>query len=138
VASPVPKRSDERRRTNSVEPDIAPAGAPIRWPAPAPWWNDRAREFYRALRKSGQSRFYEQSDVIMARVACDLLTNFARVPNPATIDSFQRICVGLMVTEGDRRRHYLELRRQVDESKEKRVRGSDHARAALGLVQNAG
>lgn len=109
--------------------------SPIRWPAPEPWWSDRAKEFYRAVKKSGQARFYEQSDVVTVRVACDLLTAYMRRPTAATIDSFQRLCAGLLITEGERRRADMDLSESEAAAPVKRERGSDLARAALGLVK---
>ena len=137
MPSPIPKRSDQRARTNSRQPQKARAGAKVSSPAPDPSWTLRAREFYLALRKSGQSAFYEASDWALARVAADLLTMFESAPRAAYIEQFLKIATMLMAGEADRRRMYLELRRDMDDGAEARPSASSEMRAALSVVPAA-
>src|SRR4051794_28757056 len=67
---PPPKRSDQRRRTNKPEIEIeqAPAAVAVTWPAAEASWHPIAREWSLSLRASGQSAFYEPSDIAVARL----------------------------------------------------------------------
>lgn len=116
AGGPVPKRSDQRRRTNKpvIPLTHAVAGSVASQPAPQADWHPLAADWYRSLADSGQSRFYEPSDWALARVIAESmsreLTSLGPVPASA-IASWLRAMTVLLATEGDRRRLSLELKR---------------------------
>lgn len=124
-----PKRTEEREPTghnhwageNKGEPKPgtvrAPGGSPLRWAAPGVLWQDPARRWYLSLKKSGQSRFYEQSDIetawFLANELSLLLEQAAGRSNRGEI--LRAVMTGmslLLNTETDRRRAGIELVRE--------------------------
>jgi hypothetical protein len=73
------------------------------------WLTGYAREWYEALRVSGQAKYYTPGDwataVILARCAMALI----RKPSAVMLASFLHGCTSLGATEGDRRRIHIEL-----------------------------
>lgn len=120
MPGPVPKRSSQRRRRNTVEgltvvPVEAAGVVPI--PEPDESWHPRAREWFESLGASGQVRFFEPSDWAMAKITADLLSDElqresgARATMIAELGSFMD---NLLTTEGARRRVRIELERAGD------------------------
>jgi hypothetical protein len=129
---PVPKRSDQRRRTNKPENPItkAPGAAPFTPARPPSEWHPAAKRWYESLALSGQSAFYEPSDwataeIIAESISRDLKPQVVGVTrgrgpvrsDPAEGRQPRRLPQGdvgsLLVTEGDRRRVSLELERRA-------------------------
>ena len=121
---PIGKRTDARlghrsEAENSVSK--APAGHKPTWPAAAvELWHPDAQTWYKALRVSGQSRYYEQSDIatafFLAGQMSDYLTGARR-----GAQMFSALITGmslLLNTEGDRRRAGIELQRDMEETKD--------------------
>lgn len=131
------KRSDQRRRRNARPLEEGTAGERPTPPDPPEEWNERAKGWLIGLRTSGQSEFYEASDWQMALVAGDLLTKFGETGRANLIEQFLKISTVLLASEGDRRRAYLELRRDLEEDANKE-KPSDRARRLLGVVPDAG
>jgi|HubBroStandDraft_6_1064221.scaffolds.fasta_scaffold18566_1 hypothetical protein len=130
---PVPKRSDQRRRTNKPEIPVehAPSGAPTRSasgraayrkPAADKGWHPLAQRWWNALARSGQSRWYEPSDWEHAYVWAHLLSEQLGSSRPSAmmLAAWDSASARLLVTEGDRRRVRIELERgeQKDPDKE--------------------
>ena len=119
---PVPKRSDKRHgRPRTAQSEAmpltkAPAGSELEWPEPSEDWHYIAREWYLALRESGQARFYERSDVATARyVAEGMSRNLDGGRFSAQLFAAVNSAMSnLLVTEGDRRRVRMELQRDDD------------------------
>jgi hypothetical protein len=138
---PIPKRSDQRRRTNSpasstvtvTVPDYALAGQVSAWAVPDPEWHPVARRWFESLRASRQSVFYEPSDYAVAYLLAESMSRElspqpmvvgkgadAHVemvllpPKGALIAVWLKGMTGLLATEGDRRRAGLELARRPD------------------------
>jgi hypothetical protein len=117
---PVPKRSDKRlghptkAKADEAPLTKAPSGSALVWPAPDEAWHPIARDWYLALQESGQSRFYEQSDVATARyVAEGMSRNLENSRFSAQLfAAVSSAMSSLLVTEGDRRRVRLELERE--------------------------
>lgn len=126
----VPKRSDQRRRTNSPEPEkveLPPADVTV--PEPDGKWHEVAVAWYSSLKDSGQSKFYEASDWATAYLIAENISRelkpqvvsvveetgepvWASVPmKGATLGAYLKAMSTLLVTEGDRRRAGVELRR---------------------------
>lgn len=115
---PVPKRSDQRRRTNQDEGPIAkgPAARAVRPPSASREWQPLARDYFNSVKQSGQAEWYEPSDWQHLRVSCEVLSRMlesgrlsAQLYAAWAADSAR-----LLVTEGDRRRMRLELERAPD------------------------
>lgn len=114
---PVPKRSDQRRRANKPEVPIATAAGAAKVPVPVAdeAWHPIARDYFEALRGSGQSAFYEPSDWAHAFLLCEAMSRMLSASRFsaqlfAAVDSAS---TRLMVTEGDRRRLRVELAREA-------------------------
>jgi hypothetical protein len=108
MPGPAPKRSEER--TRRPEPAGGPARQgelrPVSIPRADPKWHPRAKAWYGALRSSGMSDYYQNSDWSMALFACDLMTHiyeqrFYRCAQ--MIAELNAIMGRLGTTEGDRR-----------------------------------
>lgn len=127
---PVPRRPEERRRTN--EPDIplttvdiaTLAKQEVEIPAADENWHPVARAWYDSLARSGQATFFEPSDWATAYVLAESLsrdlnpypvviskkgedTEIEWVPMPmkgASVAAFLKGATSLLATEGDRRR----------------------------------
>ena len=119
MPGPIPKRSEERRRVNKV-PDLerAPGAATVRVPPASKDWHPIARDWYRSLRASGQSRYYEPSDWATARALADQLSKMLYLdqPNGAMLTAWVNASRDLLTTEAQRRRVHLELTREAQQS----------------------
>ncbi|MCX5270977.1 hypothetical protein [Streptomyces virginiae] len=114
---PIPKRSEERRRTNRPAgldlvrlPGDAPTDLPDP-PDPDPAWHPRATDWYLSLRRSGQAVLYQPSDWAKARYVAELMSrSLAKgMPNALFLSGLLQSMQGLLATEGDRRRAGVEL-----------------------------
>jgi hypothetical protein len=115
MPGPVPKRSDQRRRVNKPEigVDTAPGATSVTWPIADALWHPIARDWYHSLRASGQSAFYEPSDVAVARLVAQGMSELLSADRMSA-QLFQSVLSGttqLMSTEADRRRLRIELAR---------------------------
>jgi hypothetical protein len=120
---PVPKRSDQRRRTN--KPDGGPvttgrASGSLEVPEPDEGWHPMARDWFVSLAGSGQSDYYEPSDWQTARVWAEVLSRqlFAARISAQMIAAWASGATELLTTEGARRRGRLELERHIDDEDE--------------------
>lgn len=153
---PVPKRSNQRRRTN--EPDTAVSNAPASQSVAIPDsdedWHPTARKWFESLAASGQSAFYEPSDwatavLIAESMSRDLKPQVVGVIQEgeragevvmeviplkgASLGAYLRAMSVLLVTEGDRRRASVELLRgeTEDPDEDAAVRDLDEYRSRL-------
>jgi hypothetical protein len=138
MPGPIPKRSDERRRTNhKAETDRVSLALPVvEWPEPDPLWPAIARDWFRSLGESGQAVYYEPSDVQMARVGAEVLArliNQGQRMSSQLLASWLTLSNSLLTTEGDRRRVRLELERQgsTDEDEDASVTAINRYRDAV-------
>lgn len=134
---PVPKRSDQRRhRVPSPETDYAAAGK-VSPPATPRDWHPLAKEMFNALKVSGQSVFYEQSDWAFAKVTCARMSQLL-TEGSTSGSAWSPVDAGLarlMATEGDRRRMRLELIREDIAAEQAQRRATGQRR--LKAVDNA-
>jgi hypothetical protein len=151
---PVPKRSSQRRRTNTPaagEPKVAPGGTVVEVPAADPDWHPVALRWFESLGGSGQSAFYESSDWMTAFVVAESMSRelkpqpvvvgtgrdakvemHAQAPKAASVAAWLKASAALLATEGDRRRVALELTRgKVEEEGPADVAHLNDARARL-------
>lgn len=128
AGGPVPKRSDQRRRTNSPGAEQALGAAEVPVPEANADWHPVAAAWFASLSTSGQAAFYEPSDwataVLIAEsmsrdlnpqvvgVTDDGATVMEQIPlKGASLAAYLKAFAVLLVTEGDRRRSRLELQR---------------------------
>ena len=147
---PIPKRDEERRRANkpAVPTDAPEVHGDVTVPEADPEWHPIARRIYDSLRASGQSKFYEPSDWAAAFMVCESLSRDLgdkvvgvtkngdvirdSVPiSGASMSSYLKALAALGVTEGDRRRMSIQLRR-VKDKPVGTVSVMDDYRASLG------
>lgn len=140
VRGPVPKRSDQRRRRNKPEADapavVAMGQQVVKPPTEDRAWHPYAKDWFRALKRSGQSQFYQESDWREAKLVAWLITQELSSPTGARAGMMDVIfsrADALMTTEGARRRLRVELitPKIVDEAKEATVSIMEQYRADL-------
>lgn len=114
---PVPKRSAERRRRNK-DPDapvrVGSAPGVVEWPEPDSAWHAIACDWYLSLAMSGQSQFYEPSDVATARYVAEAMSRNLNAGARFSAQLFAAVSSAmteLLTTEGARRRARVELER---------------------------
>ena len=120
MPGPPPKRSDQRRRRNkpdesqpnlTVVKDDAPRPV-VKAPRVSPAWHPLMQDWFRALKQSGQARFYEPSDWQTARLLAEVMSqelNNGEGVKASMLAEFNRAAASLMTTEGERRRLRVEL-----------------------------
>lgn len=110
---PPPKRESQRRRNNKpvVPVTKAVSSGEVAGPELEGDHSDLGRRWWEALRRSGQSQFFEPSDWAQARIAVVAIDVFAEKPSAALLLAINTASVGLLVTEGERRRLHIELER---------------------------
>lgn len=112
---PIPKRDDERKRTNERDtPTTKATGASeVKQPRADGDWHSIAKKLWKAMGESGQTQFYEPSDWAIAYSMMDDLSSYKRRENrsPAMLQVIMSTLSSLLVTEGDRRRVSIELSR---------------------------
>lgn len=118
MPGPVPKRSEQRRRTNKPDMPVAKAergtdGVIV--PYGDPDWHPIAKDWYASLLVSGQAAFYEASDWHTARYVAEAMSKNLLMPKFSSM-LFSAVLTGmssLLATEGDRRRLKIELQRHI-------------------------
>ncbi|MFD5599189.1 hypothetical protein ACFWHR_03940 [Leucobacter sp. NPDC058333] len=116
---PIPKRKDSlngHRSKDEIWGDTvtrAPGAQKVRVPAADRDWHPIAKRMWAALKKSGQSAFYEPSDWAFAYSLMDDLTYYKKSGKRSgqMLTAIYSAMTTLLVTEGDRRRVALELQR---------------------------
>lgn len=140
VRGPIPKRSDQRRRRNKPEADapavVAMGQQVVKPPTEDRAWHPYAKDWFRALKRSGQSQFYQESDWREAKLVAWLITQELSSPTGARAGMMDVIfsrADALMTTEGARRRLRVELitPKVTDEAKEATVSIMEQYRADL-------
>jgi hypothetical protein len=125
---PIPKRSTQRRRSNSADTDSAPAVGVEYEPDPADEnWHPVAKAFYEAAAMSGQTHYYEPSDWVLLWLTCENMSRdlkpkyigvdpetgqIVRSRQPisgSSLNAYNRVMQELLITEGARRRSRIEL-----------------------------
>ena len=149
---PIPKREAERRRRNKSD---QPTGTVritgrVRTPAADKAWHPIAKRLYLALKRSGQSKFYEASDWSTAYLLAESLSRDLK-PQPigvseatgkvlrarqplkgSSLAAYLKGFAALGVTEGDRRRMGIEIERNPQKPELASVSVMDEYRDALG------
>lgn len=113
---PIPNRSDQRRRMNKPEIDIASVEGTdpdaITIPEANDLWHHAAKRWYESLAESAQSIWFEPSDWAQAWVLAEFLDvalQQGMKPNGQLIATWLSGAAELLTTEGSRRRMRIEL-----------------------------
>lgn len=115
---PMPLRSDEKgprhqNDSNGLPVTKGQARGTKKIPSADRTWPPRVKQWYNALKESGQSDYYEESDWATAMIIGDALAGwYAKLPKDRSsmmLDTIFRQTANLGVTEGDRRRMRIEL-----------------------------
>lgn len=117
MPGPPPKRKEQRRRRNKPAEgrevqQVARAGSRVKVPNVKPGWHPLMKDWYRALKASGQAQFFEPSDWQTAQLWCHVMSEELKSGEPIkanTLTAFNSVAGDLLVTEGARRRLRLEL-----------------------------
>jgi len=108
----MPKRSDQRRRRNAdSKVDVIEATEQVKIPDPSGDLHPDAMAWYQSLIDSPQSRYYEASDWHTAIIAARLLDDYLTNNRIGAITEWRHLSVNLLVTEADRRRGRIEVKR---------------------------
>ncbi|MEY8577222.1 hypothetical protein AALI21_02800 [Corynebacteriaceae bacterium 6-324] len=120
------KRSDQRIRRNKEDEDAlqvrkAPAGTVTKLPRVKASWETWTKNWFRSLKESGQSVFFEASDWQAAILLGDQIDAHLKLNKesgrPIRASSFEALwsAMGdLLTTEGQRRRLKVELQRDEE------------------------
>lgn len=137
---PIAKRSDQRRRRNK-QPENEPAlvtaigQSNVKPPAEDRMWHPYAKQWFRSLKRSGQAKFYQDSDWQEARLVAFLISaelTRKNGPRSGMMDTIFARGDSLMTTEGARRRLRIELvNANYDNDKEATVSMMEEYRADL-------
>lgn len=112
----LPKRSDERTRRNKtndagLELKKGIAFGYKKWPEADKDWHPRVKEWFASLGRSGMANFYEESDIMTAKVIADGLNEWYNSTRRSSMqfDAVLKHMASLGVTEGERRKMRIEL-----------------------------
>ena len=105
MPGPAPKRDAERTRS------AAPASGAARHGQMRPTgkfsadrtWHPRARALFDSFKTSGQSDYFQDSDWITLKIACDMLTKYYERPKAMDMQNIWSMLTSLGATEGTRR-----------------------------------
>lgn len=137
---PIPSRDDDlarpRSRNGRDAPEVTKGEArPTRWPAADPEWHSIARNLYNAAKKSGQSDFYQQSDIAMLWSLCEDLSVYKQSTKRSgqMLQTIYSSFSSLLITEGERRRVRIELHEPDDGAAPASVTAISAYKAALAV-----
>lgn len=138
TTGPIPNHSSDLSRARDADRGDRPPlkrgeKRPVTIPHKDQDWHPAAIRLYDALKTSGQSDFYQNSDWAFAWSLCDDLSDYKKqgrrsAQMAATIYS---AFSNLLVTEGDRRRARIELTDAMEEVKPPSVAAMDKYRRGL-------
>lgn len=141
MPGPVPRRESDlarprERKGKDQVPVTKGQSRPVRIPQADKEWHPIARMLWDALKKSGQSDFYEQSDWAYAYSLCDDLSTYKNSGRRSSqmAQVIYAAMTNLLVTEADRRRVRIELHEPEGDEDEASVTAINDARARLGLA----
>lgn len=140
VRGPVPRRSEERvghaHQAGGQAAGITPGELrEIKWPPADRNWSKRAKEMYKAARDSGQSDFFQQTDIARLRFLLDQVTYYEGQPQRSAmmLQTITTEMSNLLFAEGDRRRVRIELSRVDNSNEDAQVVAINSYRDELGL-----
>lgn len=134
---PVPKRTAEQaghRAKADAATSVVVRGR-VRRPPMRQRWSEETREWYDAIGRSGEARWYEPSDWQMALVAGDMYERLLDNPNATLYAAFLKACEELNLTESARRRSRIEVDRP-DVAEDEADAAGEAALIDLALVRS--
>lgn len=117
MPGPAPKRDAERTRRNVPESGAARHGQlrPTASFNADKSWHKRAVALFDSFKTSGQADFFQDSDWVTLKIACDMLTQYYERPKAMDMQNIWSMLSSLGVTEGTRRQVLrVELERPVE------------------------
>jgi hypothetical protein len=139
MPGPVPKREEDRARTNAPEIPIETIEVYGEVTPPElnlPFGADQmVIDFYESLKKSAFAKYYEPSDWEYARLACFIMQRIVSTNRPSAemFKALQTALSNLLVTEGDRRRLRIEIARAAE--KPAQTAEEEHMAEVIGMYQ---
>jgi hypothetical protein len=134
TTGPPPKRNAERRRRNKPNQptDTVKVAGAVKVPRADSAWHPIAKAWYRSLKDSGQSKYYEPSDWQTARYVAELMTGVLSDDRPSSemVKALTTLMASLCTTEGERRRVRMEIERQTEDGESATVTAMDAYRRA--------
>lgn len=118
----IPKRSDERTRTNKTGSDgiALKKGVALdySWTEPSWDWEEPVRRYYLSFQESGMQAYFQQTDVEQLWLACQFLNQVYTSGRPSAmiLSEAMKMMQGLGATEGERRQLKIELEKEAIES----------------------
>lgn len=114
---PIPKRSGTRLgnisngEAEGAHVTKAKAAEDVQVPRVVSDWHPIAKRWFKALKDSGQSEFYEPSDWAYAYFLADQMSYYQKSKSRSSmmLTAILSGMTGLLLTEGDRRRARIEL-----------------------------
>ncbi|WP_051298081.1 hypothetical protein [Brevibacterium album] len=136
----MPSRSEERvghaRQAGGQDAGISTGTLrPVRWPAADRAWSKRAKELYKAAKESGQSDYYQQTDIARLRFLLDQITYYEGQPQRSAmmLQSITSELSNLLFSEGDRRRVRIELSKTDNSMQDAQIVAIDSYKKDLGM-----
>ena len=147
---PVPNRSDDLarprdRKGGDTQPVTKGKARPVTWPEPDPDWHPIALMLWESCQVSGQSDFYQQSDIALLYSLCEDLSMYKKPAiNRQGVEFHKRSGQMLqtiystferpLIAEGDRRRVRLELDEE-EQGEDASVTVMDDYKRGLGIAK---
>lgn len=142
MPGPIPNRSGDLSRTRNANranrpPLVKGESLPAEPYEADPDWHPIALQLWEAMKVSGQSAFYEQSDWAYAYSLCEDLSDYKQQTRRSgqMAQTIYSNMSNLMLTEGDRRRLRVELDDPAEETEDASVTAITAMQAVLGVAQ---
>lgn len=111
------ERAGHRTKAELAATDHVSVKAPVTVPPALAGWSPAAKRWYRSLKESGQSQYFEPVDWEVARYVADLMTANPK-PTASVFKEIWKAMADLGSTEGARRRMRIEIEREPEPSDE--------------------
>ncbi|WP_406379070.1 hypothetical protein [Streptomyces sp. NBC_00197] len=87
------------------------------WSEPLPYWHELATDWFMSLRQSGQSMYYQSTDIAFAVLVAEIIhRHVSSGMNGKMMATITRACSLLLTTESARRLAQMELAKAADDS----------------------
>ncbi|GAA1645924.1 hypothetical protein GCM10009700_35400 [Brevibacterium sanguinis] len=112
---PARKKRSEEKTGHRTKAELAVVShgemQPVKWPRARKTWSYAVKEFYNSVKDSGQTYWYQQSDVSRLRLFCDELERYKSSGRQSAMmyAALTSEMSNLMVSESDRRKANIEL-----------------------------
>ena len=108
----------------------------VSWPHAPAEWHPIAKSLYNAAKKSGQSDFYQQTDIALLFSIMDDLSEYKKSGKRSSMMAqvIYSSLGPLLLSEGERRRVRIELHQPEVETESASVTAINGYKSALGLV----